>query len=247
MKKKIREIDKAKLVDGAFINNTTKAFSLSYPDEIENEINHLKESLKHPQSKHGLTPFEFILRGFEDEAKKILINAGISIDLSDIWESLWLWKKHGIYSRGFDIRTANAGQILLSAMLVRDDIIAGEPELVALDMMRLCFAAVGANLHDVVITGIRAKWGRSKGGKHPTRCEGIYQVMKKLILTKNLSGEQWWRWFKREHSEDKPIEYEEYEIYFYDDYLWERAEEGKEKSITKGTFLDYLTQIKKIG
>ena len=259
MKKKLRKYNKT---DSKFIENATKDFIISYPDEVDDILNHIKEIVTDPQSEQGNTPLKYILRKFEEEARKILKEYHYPQDMVSLC---------GVLQYGYcddknvsdndimpDIIVSNAIRVVTYCEHIRDDITNNESEQAAIDMMKLIFAAVAMNVHDELIRGIRQAAG-SKSKKPPRSCKGILMAIEKTLRDGKGTGKRkpstnLWRYFRNNYTENDRFEIDEYEIYFEKDNanlggdrLVEiyAGDDNSKKSMAWGTFEKKVNAIRK--
>ena len=177
-----RKIDQWNLNDLKFFDNWTKNLLLASPVQLERfSLWRLTKPSKLPVLTQRL---EFILGEFEDEAKKKLEENGLdSEELIKRWRTLFDPKKCGPLDRfgiplslrriedeypslsepfQTSIQLQNAAHVALCADRVRTDISNGDTEQTAIDTVKFCFTVFSANLHEIIIRGIRAKWGPTK-------------------------------------------------------------------------------------
>ena len=257
-KKKLKSIYECTLEDADFTRSTTREFSLCYPDELDDILKRLQESLKYPQSEPGLTPLEFILRRFEEEARRILTEHGHPTDLGEL---LWLEDDHTypVKTRmrttalklDVDIESLSAKRVLFSAQNLRHFIAANEAEQAAIEMMRLTFAAISADMFNVLMTGVRAKQGQKKGGHRPKQKQGIMLAIREVLKQKgqNLSRENLWRYFLKNHNDTKgqpAFEVGDYTVNYENDRLFQEnvTTDERPESISKATFYKYVSKIR---
>jgi hypothetical protein len=244
-----RKIDEYKREDADFITTATKEFSLTYPHELDDALDRIEEWIKHPQEEPGLTPLEVILRQLEAEARAILAEYGYPTDLDGLW---WVDLEDDVAG----ILVSSAKRVLSCAGNVRQHIANNEMTVeAATEMMRLVFATVCADMHDVIITGVRAKAGRPRGGSASTKKRGIILVIKKALKEFEAKGHHLtrkglWRYFKEHHDIDEgqnPIEIGNYEIYYSEGRLVQVSYSGKKskiESISIHRFLKYVTELR---
>jgi hypothetical protein len=222
-----RNIDRWNPDDLTFLDNRTKDLSFSSPYELERSLERLTESLKRSQTEPGLTPLEFILREFRDEAKKKLEENGLdSEELTEVWRTLFdpedfsslhLYLEYNSPSLLEPLETSvqlqNAAHVAFCVDRLRSDISNGDAQQTAIDMLKLCFATVGANLHEIIIRGIRAERGPSLGGKTSQRKRGIDLAIEKIF--KGQDAFSIWLYFVKNHyGYEKALEIEGYKIFF---------------------------------
>lgn len=227
--------------DAEFVTSATREFSLAYPDELDDVLERLREWMKHPDTEPGLTPLLHILRVLEKKAEQVLEKLGFDSDLSELF---WIQEDAGIEAQ-------SAKQVLISAQNLRQAIRENEAERAALEMMRLVFGAIKADMFSVLMTGIRVKQGQTAGGRVPKRKEGIVLAIRKILKTKGpFSREELWRYFARHHDQEqgqKVLKVERYAVYHENGRLFQENGEREDKepeSISKPTFFNYVTQIR---
>ena len=184
--------------ESAFLDSRTKDLALSYPHELDAIFKRI--------ASWSPRPIEIILQGFENEALALLKRKSLPTDRADLWTLL--------QEEDLDLEGESAARIVLSASTLRDAIQNGEAELAAVEMLKISFAALALNLHEVVIRGIRAKAAPSKGGRVPKIRPNILEATVKLLEAKpSLSAMEAWRTFGR----TKPLRVGDSEIYFHKD------------------------------
>ena len=131
---------------------------------------------------------------------------------------------------------------------VRDDIQNSDAEGAALDMMRLTFAATNANLHDVIIRGIRAKAAPAKGGRVPKRKQGCLLAAEDALLhCKRKDAVSLWKYIQRICAKDT-ASFADFDLIFErkENRLYQYAKYGKSQSIGFRTFQRYVSYLKSI-
>ena len=257
-KKKKRPLGQYNLEDAEFFNKTTtRDFSTSYPEELDEALERLKEALSHPDSEPGLTQLEFILRRLEKEAKAVLIDHGYPTELDELkgLESEHTYPVQLEYGGtawkcDVDIQSLSARQVLFSAMLLREAVADGEAEQAAIEMMRLIFAAISADLHDTIMQGARARRGQSVGGSRGQDQKGYLMAIEEVRKSKggHVSVEWSWRHFKDKHHDyENAMDIGDYEVYYYAGRLYQRKDGDikTERSIAKNTLKRYFSEIRK--
>ena len=222
-----KEIDLCKDVDLTFLDNRTKNLSFSAPYELERTLKRLTESLKHSQTKPRLTLLEFILREFEDEAKKKLQENGLdSEELTELWYDRFdpedfshlrdpLCNYYPSLTEPLEssVQLQNAAHVGFCTDRVRRDIAKGDAEQTAIDMLKLCFATINANLHEIIRRGIRAEKAPSSGGKKSQRKRGIDLAIEKNF--KDQDAFSAWLYFAENHyGYEKALKIEGYDVFF---------------------------------
>jgi hypothetical protein len=88
------------------------------------------------------------------------------------------------------------------------------------------------------------KWAARKGGLADKRKKGILLAIKEALpRIKEMSATMAWRFFEREHSPEEILEVGGYEIYSYNDLLFQEDPLGKLSSIKFKTFEKYFYQV----
>ncbi len=159
-----KRIDRWNDFDIDLVNNWTKNLLFESPFCLDQDLE--------------LKPLEFFLIEFEDEAKKILEENGLySEELVEAWRTPSDVKDFSrLYPQRKDspslfsplltsMALQNVAYVFLCVHRVRKDILNGDAEQTAIDMLRLCFATVSANLHEMIVRGIKAKTAPARGGK----------------------------------------------------------------------------------
>jgi hypothetical protein len=156
--------------DYRFINSDIREFSLESPDFFNERLKTLQHSLQYDGS--GLTPLEFILRQFEETARKILSDNGYPIDdlselanMKDGEHFYWMDMKDG--GRGHhmgipNLKILGAKQVVFSALHLREYVENNDSEEAAIETIRLMFAAFGMELADTAWYGHRKKYVEKK-------------------------------------------------------------------------------------
>ena len=249
--------------------NRTTLFSLFSPVEVERNLERLTESLKRSQTESGLTPLEFILREFEDEAKKKLEENGLdSKELIELWCAGFDLEDCGplsplrtvleddypslIWPDEKAIQLQNAAHVGFCTDRVRRDIRKGDAEQTAIDMLKLCFATVNANFHEIIIRGIRAENAPKK--KRRVREKPwfllVLEYAKAKAQRKTFSG---LITYLRAHHEgkEKPLKIDKGKVYLElsrkGDYRLNYKTRNKKESIGSEAFRKRFQELKKLG
>ncbi len=181
--------------DWAWINTTTKGIILGHAqyriDSLLNNLGNLHKAL--PDRP---TVCEFMLQGFEREAKDILnecaerspkIRKG-----SDNDSLIEIMKKDNEYHRWL-AKTDSAWRIIAAAMNIREAIALGDGERTAIETMRLVFAAVTMNVYEEIMRGLRLqpKLAPARGGRAQKKRQWVIEVIIRIIekaKNKTFSG-----------------------------------------------------------
>lgn len=129
---------------------------LSYPSEIEEGIERLREGLTHPQSEPGLTEIEFILRDFERGASRVLTAEGLDLDPDELW-----WEDDSMLG----VKQSSAKAVLVGTRRLRESLDNSRPDQAIIEMMLLTAAAIRSELYEDAMLGISVERGMRKGGK----------------------------------------------------------------------------------
>lgn len=266
-----RKIDLWNPDDLTFLDNRTKDLSFSSPYELERSLERLTESLKRSQTDPGLTPLEFILREFEDEAKKKLEENGLdSEELTELWRTLFDPEDFSSLCRSLEddfpslvsplepsMQLQNAAHVAFCVDRLRNDISKSDVEQTAIDMLKLCFAAVNVNLHEIIIRGIRAKTGPAKGGRTPKKEERFFLVARYALQnSKKKDTLSLWKYLKKvlpELERTGNNHFGNYEALFEareykgasEDVISIYKKNGKTKDIGFRGFQRYVSDLKK--
>ena len=200
MTKKPTSIYEATSEDADFITSATREFSLGYPDEMDDVLERIQQWLKHPEAEPGLTPLEVILRKLEEEARTVLTSHGYSTNLGELSnledENTYPVKIEGggmALKCDVDIQSLSAKKVLFSALNLRDDIANGKAEEAAIEMMKLIYSAISADMYVAIMTGIRAKTGQRGRQGRSFEKTGIAMVIKKALAgSEHLSPNKLW-------------------------------------------------------
>jgi hypothetical protein len=261
-KKKKRPLGQYTLEDADFIDKSDiRAFSLE-PDYVDRALEQLADSLTHPQvAEPGLTPLEFLLRRMEDEAKKVLTKHGYPTDLNEL---LWLESEHTYPVKtehgttalkcDVDLQSLSAKRVLFSIDNLRDYIETNDAEKAAIEMMRLLFAAICADLHDTIMQGIRTSGGQARGGRTGVDKTGYLMAIEDLMKSKGgpVSVECFWKHFEEYHKNEEnqleiPTEDGDYQVFYYEEKLYQRkdGDPTTQREIRKGTLKKYFAEVRK--
>ena len=231
-----RKIDQWASEDADFINTAAiREFSLGYPDEFDDILFRIKQWLGHPETEKGLTVIEVILRQLERDAQRIL--------------------RRDQYAEG-NIYRLSAQTVLSSATNLREHLRKNEAEQAAIETIRLISAAICADMHDTIVTGLRIQAGQHRGSHILNKKKGIVLAIEKALNglkqeNRRISRESLWRYFERHHDineDQEPIKIENYEVFFSDGRLCQTTYLGnktKMNSIGKDRFFKYVTAIRK--
>lgn len=238
----------------------TRLFALQDPEVLEEALEELRKSLKH--SKDVL---EYNIQEFENEAQEILSESGYSTDLSELSKlrsdtPYSPTERFDLIASGMPLKdevpskVLSARQVLFSGKSIRDALTNGKPEEAVLEMMRLIFAVFSFNIEDPIGLALQHQAGRRHGGQQDKKKRGILLAIQKVLQNngQDMSAEQVWRYFKRNHStlkNQESFDVDEYSVWLYDIKLGEserlvQSEKGIESSITKKTFGRYVAETK---
>ncbi len=129
-------------------------FGLSYPEELEEGFERLRESLTFPQTEKGLTEVEFIIRAFEKDAATILKAEGYDPDINELL---------GEDDSQMGARLASAKAVVINAWRFRDALETNRINQAFIDLMLLTAAAIRSDLFEPALRGIWAKIATDKG------------------------------------------------------------------------------------
>lgn len=256
-----RKIDCWSPDDLTFLDNRTKEFSFSSPYDLERDLERRAESLKCSQTEPGLTLLESILREFEDEAKKKLEENGLDSEwLTEVWRTFFdpkdfsrlrLHLEYDFPSLLEPLETSMqlqmAAHVAFAADRVRNDISNGNAEQTAIDMLKLCFSIVGANLHEIIVRGIRAKGAPFKVRGTKKRPEGLLSAFKYALKNSpKKDGPSLWKFLKEYCRGDDKI-FNGFDIIFEEkeNKIYQYSREGKFRRIGFRGFQRRLSEIKK--
>ena len=129
--------------------------ALSYPDEIEEGLERLHESLDHPEAvKQGLTAVEFLIRDFEKCARRLLESEGEDTEYSHIF-----------CDDGVDgVRISSAKAVIIHALNLRDAIEEKNLDEALIRMMLMTAAAIRMEIFEDAMWGLHSEQHMSKGG-----------------------------------------------------------------------------------
>jgi hypothetical protein len=193
---------------------------------------------------YGITDPELahFLKSFEDWALEILVEgkSKYGVGLSDLWRMI-----QENDSR-IDKRTRPAASLLISALHLRDSIVAKKAEQAAISMLELVSC--------VISIYIEAKnESSSKGGKASKKKEGIRLAIKEALdKSKVKTAKGLWKYFEINHGGEKhALKVGDYNVWFYKnptgsgkDLLYQ-DDGGKESTVTFVTFKKYVMEVKK--
>ncbi len=145
------------------LNSWGAEFGLSYPEELEEVFERLRESLTQvPQTEKGLTELEFIIREFEKDAATILKAEEYDPDISEL-----LWED-GIQ---MGVKLASAKAVIINAWRFRDSVETNTIDQAFIDLMLLTAAAIRSDLFEPAMRGIWAKIATDKGANAARRLQ----------------------------------------------------------------------------
>ena len=132
--------------------------ALSYPNEIEEGLERLYDSLDHPEAvKQGLTAVEFLIRKFEEYARRLLKSEGEDTDYS-----------HILYDDCVDgVRISSAKAVIIYAKNLRDARDAIEEKNLdeaLIRMMLMTAAVIRMEIFEDAMWGLHSEQHMSKGG-----------------------------------------------------------------------------------
>ena len=131
--------------------------ALSYPSEIEEGLERLRQSLKHPDAvKQGLTAVEFLISDFEKYACRLLESEGEDTDYS-----------HILYDEDFHdgVRISSAKAVIINAEILRDAIEEKNLDEALIRMMLMTAAAIRMEIFEDAMWGLHSEQHMSKGGR----------------------------------------------------------------------------------
>ena len=131
--------------------------ALSYPDEIEEGLERLQESLHHPESvKQGLTAVEFLIRDFEKYACRLLESEGEDTHIS-----------HILYDDDCldGVRISSAKAVIIQANNLRYAIEEKNLDEALIRMMLMTAAAIRMEIFEDAMWGLHSEQYMSKGGR----------------------------------------------------------------------------------
>ena len=131
--------------------------ALSYPDEIEEGLERLQESLHHPEAvKQGLTAVEFLIRELEEYACRLLESEGEDTDIS-----------HILYDDDCldGVRISSAKAVIIHANVLRDAIEEKNLDEALIRMMLMTAAAIRMEIFEDAMWGLHSEQYMSKGGR----------------------------------------------------------------------------------
>ena len=130
--------------------------ALSYPDEIEEGLERLQESLHHPEAvKQGLTAVEFLIRELEEYACRLLESEGEDTHIS-----------HILYDDDCldGVRISSAKAVIIHANVLRDAIEEKNLDEALIRMMLMTAAAIRMEIFEDAMWGLHSEQHMSKGG-----------------------------------------------------------------------------------
>ena len=130
--------------------------ALSYPDEIEEGLERLQDSLDHPEAvKQGLTAVEFLIRKFEEDACRLLESEGEDTEYSHIF-----------YNGSVDgVRISSAKAVIIHALNLRDAIEEKNLDEALIRMMLMTAAVIRMEIFEDAMWGLHSEQHMSKGGR----------------------------------------------------------------------------------
>ena len=131
-------------------------FALSYPDEIEEGLERLQDSLDHPEAvKQGLTAVEFLIRKFEEDACRLLESEGEDTESA-----------HILYNDSVDgVRISSAKAVIIHAKNLRDAIEENNLDEALIWMMLMTASAIRTEIFEDAMWGLHSELHMSKGGR----------------------------------------------------------------------------------
>ncbi len=131
--------------------------ALSYPDEIEEGLEPLRDALNHPEAvKQGLTAVESVIRVFEENACRLLESEGEDTDYSHIF---------------YDddcvdgVRISSAKAVIIHALNLRDAIEEKNLDEALIRMMLMTAAAIRMEIFEDAMWGLHSEQHMSEGGR----------------------------------------------------------------------------------
>jgi hypothetical protein len=224
---------------------------LSWPQSLETSLEVLKRRLKGQSGSASL--ILVILEIFEGEARAIFEKAVIEgerlqkVKPDSKRASLLEIRKYQTKESEIQAKMDGAKRVIARAFEIREDISERNAEQTAVDMMRLVFASVTANLHEIVMKGIRAKTAPSRGGRVDKKLQGIILATRWALKDcRNKGALALWRHLKRE-LEDGERTFGGFDIGFDQKKhcLFQIDRTGKGKEIHFRAFQNYLRDVKK--
>ena len=130
---------------------------MSYPDEIEEGLERLQDSLDHAEAvKQGLTAVEFLIRKFEEDACRLLEAEGEGTDYPHILND----EDH------LDgVRISSAKAVIIHAKNLRDAIEEKNLDEALIRMMLMTAAAIRMEIVEDAMWGLHSEQHMSKGGR----------------------------------------------------------------------------------
>ncbi len=132
--------------------------ALNYPSEIEEGLERLRESLKHPDAvNQGLTEVQFLIRDFERSAKRSLKTDGKDTRIS-----------HIPYDEEFldGVRISSAKAVIMKAHNLRDAIEKKDLDQALIQMMLMTAAAIRMEVFEDAMWGMHSELQMKKAGRH---------------------------------------------------------------------------------
>ncbi len=244
---------------GNFVRSTTVGTS----DDFDAGLKRMKDGLA-----DGEAATDGILRLFERSAIVVLEKHHYPTPGAGDWWKGELWKLiqdakdfETLFWYGPDggvtvkdnAEALAAAEVILSIDMVRDAIAKKNAEGAALSMARLVFAAITANLHNLIIRGVRAALWLKEASSKPKRLLGVEALIEELIERfPHRTAGQLWAFLREYDSEGNaytiPGHDSDYDFYIADGRLYQQTDDGtkcKRQSIAKGTFVNYVAGLKK--
>lgn len=131
--------------------------ALSYPDEIEEGLERLHDSLDHPEAvKQGLTAVVFLIRKFEEDACRLLESEGEDTEYS-----------HILYDEDHldGVRISSAKAVIIHAKNLRDAIEEKNLDEALIRMMSMTAAVMRMEIFEEAMWGLHSELHMSKGGR----------------------------------------------------------------------------------
>lgn len=217
--------------DYDLINTGIRQTVLAYPMDFESLLKILKSNPFPPSL------IERLLQGFEVEALTILDKAIPMIENhqknkpSSKPDAIKKRLDYDLTGNKLHAKSHSAQKVLIAANDVREAIKTNDTERAITDTMRLVYAAVTADLYDLVFDGIRGKGGRKRAGQTDRSKHGIVLAIQAILpkLRKRTPLELW-NYFKENHrGKSKGLwvgnyyGLPRYQIYFYPEIKLEKS------------------------
>lgn len=228
--------------DYDLINTGTRQIVLAHPMHFETLLNILKRIPFPPPL------IERLLQGFEREAKGLLKEVNPLIKKhqnkkpSPQYGSLAEITKWQMIDNKLYAKYDSAKRVLIAANDVREAIRAKDAERTAIDTMRLVFAAVTANLHEIIMKGIRAKTAPAKGGRADKEKHGIIAAIKRTMkkIDKEDAFSLWLYFAENHHGYENAFKIGKYKIFFQIDINGMRINPSKRDAAKRGKLLEII-------